>query len=171
MSALSLAALAVAQNDLAAGVRGHEMPNWGRFRGLRVDEYQRTVGLPLPPNPQLQGWPWCASAVYTCFHEAAGPLNVPNPCPRTGGAIKMWGSSPPACYFREPQPGAVFVLDHGDGHGHVGFVEAVNADGTITTVEPDTTNHDLSTTGDAWGRKTWNPADGRRGQLVGYLVF
>lgn len=171
MTDLAAKAFSIAQADLAAGVRGHVMPMFGRFRGLRVDEYQRNVGLPLPPNTTLQGYPWCASAVYTCFKEASEALNIPNPCPRTGGAIKMWGLSPAACYSQTPQPGSVFVLDRGEGHGHVGFVEMVNGDGTITTVEPDTSNRDLSTIGDSWGRHTWNPADGSRGTVIGFLVY
>ena len=40
MSALALAALAVAQDELAKGVRGGR-PGWGRFRGLEVDASPR----------------------------------------------------------------------------------------------------------------------------------
>ena len=191
MSALALAALAVARGELAKGVRGGRA-GWGRFRGLEVDAYQRGVGLALSPDPKVEGHPWCAAGVYACFEEAApfipasvGPGGVTaalsnklawgeakaNPCPRTAGALHMWDTSPLTARAQIPEPGAVFVLDKGKGKGHVGFVASVSPDGlTITTVEPDT-NAAGSTTGDAWGEHLWAPADGARGRLVGYLVF
>jgi len=178
VSALALAALAVAQGELAKGVRGGG-PGWGRFRGIEVDAYQRSVGLALSPNPKVEGHPWCAAGVYACFEQACshvdiaadGATETPNPCPRTAGALHMWDTSPLTARTQLPEPGAVFVLDHGKGKGHVGFVSAVSPDGlTITTVEPDT-NASGSTTGDAWGEHLWAPADGARGRLVGYLVF
>lgn len=171
MSALADKALELARAEIAAGVCGHQLPMWGRFRGLRVDEYQRGVGLPLAPNPQLQGFPWCAAAVHYLYECAAKALEVPNPCPRTGGALKMWELSPEACRTQQAAPGCVFVLDRGEGKGHVGFVESVADDGSLTTLEPDTANRALSASGDAWGRHKWNPADGTRGRLVGYLQF
>jgi hypothetical protein len=172
MSALSAKALEIARGELAAGIRGHELPMWGRFRGLRVDEYQRAVSLPLAPNPQLQGFPWCAAGVHWCFDGAARELGLPNPCPRTGGALKMWDAAQDAHGTHSPSPGDVFVLDRGGGgHGHVGFVELVEAGGVLTTVEPDTGNRALSATGDAWGRHTWDPAEGARGVLLGFLTF
>lgn len=170
MSALSLAALAVAQAELAAGVRGGVAP-FARFRGLRVDEYQRAVRLPLPPDPTVEGNPWCAAAVYWCFERAvedAGDVYVP--CPRTAGALHLWDSAPAAARVQEPEPGAVFVLDRGKGRGHVGFVLTAS-DHAITTVEPDTANTTLSATGDAWGQHLWSPADGVRGTLLGYMVL
>lgn len=171
MTDLAAKALEIARGELAAGVQGHQLPMWGRFRGLRVDEYQRSVALPLAPNPQLQGWPWCAAAVFWCFETARAALNIPNPCPRTGGALKLWHLAPDACRTQQPAPGDVFVLDRGEGRGHVGFVELVEDGGALTTIEPDTSNHALSATGDAWGRHTWSPADGTRGALVGFLRF
>jgi hypothetical protein len=177
VSALALAALAVAQGELAKGVRGGR-PGWGRFRGLEVDAYQRGVGLALSPDPSVEGHPWCAAAVYACFERGiddagteVGAARAPNPCPRTAGALHMWDTSPLTARTQIPEVGAVFVLDHGKGKGHVGFVSAVSHDGlTITTVEPDT-NAAGSTAGDAWGEKMWRPSDGARGRLVGYLAF
>lgn len=172
MSALGIAALAVAQSELASGIHGGGAP-WGRFRGPRVDDYQRAVGLALPADISLDGHPWCAAGVYWCFRQAAVNLVAPNPCPRTGGALHMWEASPLVARRQLPAPGDVFVLRHHDGiHGHVGFVLAVSPDGQlITTVEPDT-NAAGSTTGDAWGQHhMWKPSDGTRGQLVGYIEF
>ena len=70
-----------------------------------------------------------------------------------------------------PQAGAVFVLDRGKGHGHVGIVEVLGPlPGQITSVEPDT-NGAGSATGDAWGRHSWEPDSGDRGELVGWFDF
>lgn len=171
MSALGLKALDYARLQLDTGVRGGILPMWGRFRGLRVDEYQRAVGLPVPPNSQLQGFPWCAAAIYWTFQEAAHDLGVPNPCPKTGGALKMWDAAQDMYGTHQPAPGCVFVVDRGGGKGHVGFVELVEPGGLIATLEPDTSNHALSATGDCWGRHVWSPADGARGVLLGYLAF
>lgn len=173
MSALGLAALAVAQSELASGIHGGGAP-WGRFRGPRVDDYQRAVGLALPADISLEGHPWCAAGVYWCFREAAKGVatQLPaNPCPRTPGALHMWDTSPLTARRQLAAPGDVFVLNKGKGRGHVGFVLAVSPDGkTLTTIEPDT-NAAGSTTGDAWGQHLWQPGDGARGQLVGYLEF
>lgn len=175
MSDIGRAALAVAESELASGIHGGGAP-WGRFRGPRVDDYQRAVGLALPADISLEGHPWCAAAVFWCFRHALAALPVgtvpPNPCPRTASALHMWEHSPLTARRQLAAPGDVFVLKHHDGiHGHVGFVLAVSPDGkTITSVEPDT-NAAGSTTGDAWGQHLWAPADGARGRLVGYLEF
>jgi len=158
---ISLDALAIAQKELAAGVRGG---NPVRFASPRIMEYLHSVGIASPA-------PWCAAAVHWCFMMAAEDAGLPNPCPRTGGALRMWELSPLKARTQLPAPGDVFVLDKGKGHGHVGFVLTASPDGrTLTTVEPDT-NSAGSTTGDAWGTHLWAPADGMRGKLVGFLDF
>lgn len=182
MSALGRAALAVARAELARGVRGG-LPGWGRFRSPDIDAYMALVGLKPHEDREQEGWPWCAAAVHACFNAAitdaaytADPMQsyVPdNPCPRTGGALHLWELAttrvPYASIAALPAPGDVFVLDHGKGRGHVGFVASVSPDGqSITSVEPDT-NAAGSTTGDAWGERFWRPSDGARGVLVGYL--
>lgn len=180
MSALSLAALAVAQGELARHVRGGLYP-YGKFRSPDIDGYMRAVGLTPHPDQGDEDWPWCAAAVHWCFaraveqanaeHPDASPDAPPflNPCPRTAGAIHLWDLSPIKARTQLPAPGGVFVLNKGKGRGHVGFVFSVSPDGqTIGTVEPDT-NAAGSTTGDAWGERLWKPSDGVRGDLIGYL--
>jgi hypothetical protein len=178
MSALSDRVLLAAQQELAKGIRGGVKP-FARFRGTRVDEYQRAVGLPLAPNPTIPGFQWCASAVYTLFSEQVTAMNIEastwsgvltNPCPRTGSALHLWRNAT-AHQTQSPSPGCVFVLDRGGGHGHVGFVEQALSPFVLTTVEPDTSS-DMSPTGDSWGRHVgWN-TNGRHGMtLLGYLVF
>lgn len=175
MSALGRAALAVAQAELARGVRGG-LPGWGRFRSPDIDAYMALVGLKPHEDPMQEGWPWCAAGVHWCFLVASNPsrtdapLGENNPCPRTAGALHLWELAPLKARTQLPAPGDIFVLDHGKGRGHVGFVATVSPDGrTIGSVEPDT-NAEGSRTGDAWGeRPMWQPADGARGRLVGYL--
>lgn len=165
MSALSLAALAAAQQALENGVHGGQP---ARFRGPEVDVYLANVNLDAEHNgPNGSGFPWCAAFVYSMFKAAAGDLN---PCPRTASALHLFAMTPADRRTQLPAPGDVFVLVHPDGiHGHCGFVESCSPAGdVVTTVEGDT-NAEGSSTGDAVGRHTWTPASGERGRLLGYL--
>ena len=160
MSALGLAALAAAQADLAAGVRGGQP---GRFQSPEVAARLAAVGIDYPA-------PWCAAEVFHSFAQAAGP--DANPCPRTPSAVHLFKDAPESCQRILPAPGDVFVVQHANGwSGHCGIVESVSPDyKAITTIEGDT-NAAGSATGDAMGRHTWNPEDGKRGRLLGYLEF
>ncbi|HXU23049.1 MAG TPA: CHAP domain-containing protein [Tepidiformaceae bacterium] len=159
MSALGLAALSVAQADLAAGIRGGQP---GRFQSPDVALRLAAVGIDYPA-------PWCAAEMFHCFAQATIGQDA-NPCPRTPSAVHLFKNAPDSCKRILPAPGDVFVLEHRDGwSGHCGIVEAVSPDGqAITTIEGDT-NAQGSATGDAMGRHTWTPADGKRGKLLGYL--
>ncbi len=180
MSALGIAALAVAQQELSRHVQGGLYP-YGRFRSPDIDAYMTLVGLPPPADRSVEGHPWCAAAVHWCFARAIRdrvtvddntdtPTAVPpNPCPRTAGALHMWDQSPLTARRQLAAPGDVFVLDRGKGRGHVGFVLTVSPDGqTLTTVEPDTSSAS-SAAGDSWGTHLWQPREEARGRLVGYL--
>lgn len=166
MSALGLAALAVAQADLLANVRGGQP---GKFDGPEVAARLAAVGVHAPA-------PWCAAEVFHCFDAAtqaldvaAGGTDTPNPCPRTAGALHLWDLAPKECRRQLPAPGDVFVVDHGKGRGHCGIVATVSPDGqSITSIEGDT-NAAGSSTGDAMGEHFWQPSEGARGRLVGYL--
>ena len=100
-----------------------------------------------------------------------GSVYPPNPCPRTAGALHLYELAPVECRKPLPAPGDVFVVAHGGGKGHCGIILSCSPDGqTITTIEGDT-SADGSRTGDAVGMHTWAPADGARGNLLGYLEF
>lgn len=172
MSQIGLAALSAAQQALAAGVRGGQPE---RFQGPEVTQYLADVGITYPA-------PWCAAFVYWCFEQAvAADLTgiAVNPCPRTAGALHLYELAPARCRVNLPAPGDVFVLSHGGGKGHVGIVESASPDGfQITSVEGDTfatlaeaqaAGDPAARAGDSVGRHTWNPADGTRGSLLGYL--
>lgn len=162
VSTLSLAALKVAQQDLVDGVRGGQP---GRFQSKEVAARLLEVGIDYCA-------PWCAAEVFDCFLQASIDLDVPNPVPRTPSAVHLWKNSPAEFQQQLPAPGDVFVVAHHDGwSGHCGIIESVSPDGkTITSIEGDT-NAAGSPTGDAMGRHTWTPGDGKRGKLLGYLAF
>lgn len=156
-SSITEAAVTAAVSQLGIREQG------GNNTGPEVDLYLASVGL----EP---GASWCAAFVYWCFRRAANSLTVPSPCPKTGGALKLWKLADPHFHMTAPARGRVFVMDHGQGLGHVGFVEAVREDGSIDSVEGNT-NAAGSRNGDRVARHAWDPRTGARGVLVGYLDF
>lgn len=138
----------------------------GKNRGPRVDEWN--AAIPVPP-----GSPWCASWVYGMHKIAAEACGLPNACPRTAGALKMWHLAPDWARRFLPAPGDVFVLDTGDpgGFGHVGIVEIVTPSGdTIVTIEGNTGERG-EREGTKVAKHTWKWGDGKRGKLVGFLAL
>ncbi len=97
-----------------------------RNSGPEVDAFLASVGL----GP---GYSWCAAFVYSCFENGAASIQQPNPCPRTAGALHLWDMALADGHLgdslgksvKDPLPGDVFVIDHGHGLGHVGFVESI----------------------------------------------
>lgn len=150
------AALTIAVTQIGVREKG------GNNRGVEVEMYLASVG-------GLPGESWCAGFVYWCFRRASNVLTVANPCPRTRGAQKIWKLSDARFHRTAPSRGSLFVMDHGEGLGHVGFVEMVYPDGSISTVEGNT-NRDGARNGDSvWQHVSWNPLDGKRGILMGYV--
>ena len=129
--------------------------------GPMVDQYLQAVGLE-PGNS------WCAAFVFWCFQMAANALDMLNPCPKTGGVLRLWELAPDPSKMRHPTRGAIVIMDHGKGHGHTGLVETVNGGGLIETIEGNT-NAAGSRNGDRVARHIWRPEDGARGLLVGYI--
>lgn len=130
--------LLVAAQEVEARVR--EVPR-NSNSGPRVNEYLASVGL----GP---GFAWCCAFVHFCHQEAARALRIDNPMVRTGGCLHHWNKAPAAGAQRvlaveardDPSlvlPGMVFVMDHGAGLGHTGFVEACDG-GWLTTIEGNT---------------------------------
>lgn len=110
-------------------------------RGPQVNAYLARIGL----DP---GYAWCCAFVYWCFDEAALAVRRTNPMVRTGGCMRHWNAAPAAGARRilaheavaDPsllKPGMVFIMDHGRGLGHTGFIEAIDG-GFITTIEGNT---------------------------------
>jgi hypothetical protein len=130
-----------------------------RNRGPEVDAFLFDVGL----DPTKGSYPWCAAFVYAVFKRASAALVVPNPVPRTAGVLKLWDRSPDWARGKA-KPGAIFILDHGQGRGHTGIVEAVGPLHLIT-IEGNT-NELGSREGDGVYRRTR-----RMDEAVGYLDF
>lgn len=102
----------------------------GSNSGAEVNIYLKSVGL-HPGNA------WCMAFVYWCCAQAATKTNSPNPLKKTAGVLDQWNARP-HLRVTTPQPGDVFILDHGGGKGHTGIVESVRTDGTIRTIEGNT---------------------------------
>lgn len=111
----------------------------GSNRGPMVNHYLLSTGTP-PGNF------WCMAFVFWCFREAAAAAGVANPFPKTAGCLDAWNkikrSRPTRLIKREAaiakpslvRPGQVFILDHGRGFGHTGFVRQ-SFDGPFRSVE------------------------------------
>lgn len=135
-----------------------------RNSGPEVDAWLAAVGL----RPGLS---WCAAWVHAMHAIAAEAVGGTNPCPATGGALRLWERAPVECRETMPAPGDVFVLDHGHGLGHVGIVELVTPDASTVVTIDGNTNAAGSREGDQVAKHTWKPSEGKRGALVGYLSF
>lgn len=134
---LAVSALGMAVSQL--GVM--EVP-LGSNRGPMVDKYLASTGTP-PGNF------WCMAFVFWCFREAAAAAGTANPFPRTAGCLAAWNmvrsSSPRRLIKRADaianpslvRPGQVFILDHGGGFGHTGFVRQTFG-GPFRTIEGNT---------------------------------
>lgn len=131
---LAVAALGTAVTQL--GVM--EEPT-GSNRGPMVDQYLASTGT-APGNF------WCMAFVHWCFREAAAATGVSNPFPKTAGCLDAWNKVRKARPTRvisraaamtDPslvRPGQVFILDHGGGLGHTGFVRQ-SFGGPLRTIE------------------------------------
>ena len=147
-----------------------------RNSGPEVDAYLRSVGL----GP---GYAWCAAFVHWCFDQGSAALALDNPCPRTAGTLHLWDMCPAEWRMKPminpdttdgeieamiaaatPAPGDVFVIDHGHGLGHVGFIEGRKDDGSWWTVEGNT-NPGGSREGDGVYRRTRRRDEVNRGYL------
>jgi hypothetical protein len=128
----------------------------GSNSGPRVNQYLESVG-------DKGGLPWCAAFVYWCFEAAAEALKTRNPATRTAGAIDVWDEATQRGIHRIQaaeaterhglvQPGMVFVIATGGGHGHVGLVEKV--EGVVLTTIEGNTNAGGSTEGIGVFRRT-----------------
>ena len=116
----------------------------GFNRGDMVDKYQRAAGLQLIDGKP--GFFWCMAFVYWCFLQAG---NGTTPFPKTAGCLDAWNRTKKkeptrlitrAAAIADPSliaPGMVFILDHGGGAGHTGFVRQ-SSGGALKTVEGNT---------------------------------
>lgn len=155
-NALTEAAVAYAVSKL--GVREKT-----RNSGPEIDFWLAGVGLD-PGNE------WCAAFGHGSFRASAGQLGMVNPFPRSGRCLRVWALADRSCRILAPVRGAVYVLDHGGGKGHLGIIEAAHPDGTVTEISGNT-NRDGSRTGDSVWRHTGDLENVHGGRLLGFLDF
>ena len=115
-------ALAVASAEV-----GHAEFPPGSNDGPRVGQYRSAVA------GSYHGAPWCAYFVSYAAAQVGTPIGHGGTGLGSVAQIEQWGREtgrllPPGA---QPVPGDVVMY----GHDHVGFVEAVHADGSLTTVE------------------------------------
>jgi hypothetical protein len=106
----------------------------GNNLGPQVEAYQRSTG-------NKPGSAYCMSLMYFCYDEAAKLLSVPNPLVKTGGVLDHWNRAHSGVKVTVDmvlddisliQPGALFIIDHGDDRGHTGMVIVASSDGLET---------------------------------------
>ena len=100
--------------------------NWGPDKTKGVPMYLHSVGIDFPAS-------WCMSFVYWCVREVM-PVN---PLVKTGGVLRQWNEIKPEYKHKTPLAGDIFIMDHGHGLGHTGFIESVEGV-NIHTIEGNT---------------------------------
>ena len=136
--ALLARVLAIAGKEADQNVR--EVPPNSNL-GARVEAYQKRAGSP-------KGLAWCCSFTYWCFDDAAIAMQKKNPMVKTAGCIDHWTRAAAAGAVRIKKAdaiadaslvkaGMIFIMSHGKGLGHTGFVESVNG-GLLSTIEGNT---------------------------------
>ena len=123
-SNVGLRALAVAKSQL--GVT--EQPP-GSNNGPQISMYRSAVA------GSYAGAPWCAYFVSWAAAQAGAPLGPNGQGLGSVAEITDWAKST-GRFTETPQPGDLILF----GTEHVGIVESVNPDGTLTTVEGNTSN-------------------------------
>lgn len=93
----------------AEGIRENGVNN----RGAWPDFFNASVGLRVPTDPKVAGFPWCTSSCWCIFEEAARQKGYANPMLKTGKAVEVRNRAPAACLVSNPRPGSVIILDHG----------------------------------------------------------
>lgn len=140
-----------------AGVLEHPP---GSNRGPEVDAYLRAAGL----DPTQGAYPWCAALVTWCVIEATKIVGGPPAFRGSAGALRLLDLNP-GLRLAAPIEPCVFVMDHGQGKGHAGFVLSIDAQDPdiLLTLEGNT---------DAGGSRTGGQAmlrTRRRAEIAGYL--
>jgi len=105
--------------------------NWGS----PVKYYLAAVGINFAAS-------WCMAFVYWCVEHAGcripdGIGGYKNPLIHTGGVLDQWHRIDAKMKFTQPQPGDIFIQDHGHGLGHTGIIESIDGE-NIHTIEGNT---------------------------------
>ncbi|NJS09877.1 MAG: CHAP domain-containing protein [Microcoleus sp. CSU_2_2] len=106
----------------------------GNNRGRQVEEFQKAIG-------GAAAEPWCMSFAQYCIKAAESETQANSQVPESEHCLTVWNGSPSQLRRSRPEPGSLVIWRHGNStSGHVGIVEAVNSDGTFTTIEGNTSD-------------------------------
>lgn len=120
--------------EIAKGEIGKQEIPLGSNWGENCQKYLHSVGIDFPAS-------WCMSFMYWCYQEAAKELSLPHiSLFRSGGVLNVWNHTGAANRVKFPQPGDIFIQDHGGGLGHAGIIESVDGD-ILHTIEGNTNNN------------------------------
>jgi len=106
----------------------------GPNTGPEVEKYQRATG-------NKPGDAYCMSYCYWCYDQGSKKISVKNPLIKTAGVLDHWERAPEWAKISADavldditlvKPGAIFIIDHGNGYGHGGLVLAASTDGLDT---------------------------------------
>lgn len=143
--------------DIAITQLGKEEIPRGSNWGEPVKSYLASVGIAFPAS-------WCMAFVYWIFREAAKEAGIKTPLLKTGGVLKAWQKAPVTVKVKDPQPGDIFIQDHGHGLGHTGIVEDIEGD-SVHTIEGNTND-----TGSREGYQVCRRSR-RKASIIGYLRY
>lgn len=117
----------------------------GNNKGQLVELFQRTAG------GLANGEPWCMDFVQYCIQEVDASVvhALVLGCPdkksqlfKSEHCLTVWNKSQ-ALKIDAPKPGCLCIWQNGQtASGHVGIIVDVNADGSIMTVEGNTSSGD-----------------------------
>ena len=153
----SIGTLIVAAARLDLGVLETGTPpglNYGGIRGGgqlppgvpgRIDQMDSVCGIDNQAEVKRtgQGVYWCASAVATWWKSVG--LALP-PVPSSCKSWESWGRSN-GLFSNTPKIGAAILYGTSGSAHHIGIVSSVAEDGTITTIEGNTTGGDFNKNG------------------------
>lgn len=118
----------------------HVREEGGNNTGPRVREYQQATSL------GGTGWPWCAAFVNWCFAQAGRPLDELKRSASVG--FLQTYASQQDWLVKVPQRGDIFCYESaGDSDSwpdHTGLVLQLLADGSIRTVEGNTSGSSIA---------------------------
>lgn len=143
--------------EIAISQIGEEEKPRGSNWGEPVKSYLASVGIAFPAS-------WCMAFAYWCFLQAAKAMGVKTPLTKTGGVLNAWNKAPAAVKVTDPQPGDIFIQDHGHGLGHTGIVERVEGD-NVHTIEGNTND-----TGSREGYEVCRRVR-KKSSIIGYLRY
>lgn len=105
---------------------------------------------------------WCVIFIWWCFNQAGASKLFCNGQKSAGcsNTYRYYSNGSSGQLVDTPQPGDMVLFNfHRDPPDHIGIVESVNDDGSITTIEGNTSSNGSQYNGGCVERKTRNKSD------------